>query len=285
MALERGLLLPSHVRTALPSLVAGVVGVVAFAACHANGRGQLPTTMRCAPGRIGKVTVEGAPRASLAPLTVLEGTLDEPARTGRIVQLATEGLRSAGHAEATLDVTRVDGCGTELLATVVLGPKYTIDRIAFETDPEDELAERTRLAVIEDGLGTVNTIGGTYIAYRLERALKELTRRYADAGWVGAKIAPPRAAYDGRGHVTITIPVRSGPRFTIGTIRAIGAGASARATVLDALGLREGAYYDRTTVRAGVERAQRVLDRRIQLRVQIATDRAEIDVDAIVEAP
>ncbi|CAN5913437.1 hypothetical protein BH11MYX3_BH11MYX3_42890 [soil metagenome] len=231
------------------------------------------------------MTVEGATRASLAPLTVLEGTLDEPARTERVVQLALEGLRAEGHARATLAVSRSEGCGVELHAVVALGPKYTIDRISFETDDEDQLSDRERLAVIEDGLGTVNTIGGTYIAYRLQRALAELKRRYADAGWVGATIAAPETVLDDRGHISISIPVRSGPRFTIGTIRAIGAGAEARATVLDALGLREGTYYDRASVRAGVERAQRVLDRKIQLRVQIAEDRSEIDVDAIVEAP
>ena len=161
-------------------------------------------------------------------------------------------------------------------------PKYRIARIAFETD--DEFPAAQRLAVLEDGLGSVNTVGGTYIAYRLHRALKQLKQRYADAGWVGVTIATPRVEL-ADGKVAITIPLTSGPRFTIGTIRAIGAGKEARATVLDALGLREGAYFDRSEVRAGIERAQRLLDRKIQLRVQVAPDRTEIDVDAIVEAP
>jgi outer membrane protein assembly factor BamA len=139
--------------------------------------------------------------------------------------------------------------------------------------------------VIEDGLGTVNTVGGTYIAYRLSRGLKALQKKYADAGWLDATVGTPHASEDGRGHVRLTIPVHAGTRFTIGTIRAIGAGADARAAVIDAMGLHEGAYYDRATVRAGVERAQRVLDRRIQLRVNVAPERSEIDVDAIVEAP
>jgi outer membrane protein assembly factor BamA len=268
-----------RVAPSLPLLAA------ALAACHAGGPGPRSLAPRCAPDRIGAVTVEGAPRAALAPLTVLEGTLDDPARTDRITELALEGLRAQGHAKATLTVTRSEGCGVELHAVAKLGPKFTIDKIAFETDADDELTDAQRLRVIEDGLGTVNTIGGTYIAYRLQRGLAELKKRYADAGWVGAVISAPRAVYDDRGNVTISIAVRSGPRFTIGTIRAIGAGASSRAIVLEAMGLREGAYYDRALVRAGVERAQRVLDRRIQLRVQVAPERTEIDVDAIVEAP
>ena len=261
------------------------VFLLGLAACHGHDAARPQIAGGCAANRIGAVVISGAPRSDLAPLTVLEGTLDEPARTDRITALALEGLRAQGHTKATLEVTRALGCGVELHAKVELGPTYKIARISFETETEDAFPAARRLAVIEDGLGTVNTIGGTYIAYRLNRALRELKKRYADAGWMGATIDAPHASFDGKGAVTLTIPVHSGPRFTIGTIRAIGAGAAARATVLDALGLREGAYYDRQVVRAGVERAQRVLDRRIQLRVQIAADRSEIDVDAIVEAP
>lgn len=260
--------------------------VLIAAGCHGRP-GPAPVATRCAADRIGAVVVDGAPRASLAPLTVLEGTLDDPARTGRVAQLALDGLRAQGHAKAELVVERADGaCGIELRAIATLGPKYTIATIAFDTgDDDDGLTEAQRLAVLEDGLGTVNTIGGTYIAYRLTRALKELKKRYVDAGWVDATIGTPRARFDGRGKVSLEIPVHAGPRFTLGTIRAIGAGAEARETVLDAMGLVEGTYYDRAVVRAGVERAQRVLDRKIQLRVNVAPERSEIDLDAIVEAP
>lgn len=264
-------------RATLPLLV--------VAGCH-GGPGPVRGAERCAEDRIGTVRVEGAARELLAPLTVLEGTLDDPARTERVARLALEGLRARGHARAALTVERGDGaCGIELRAIATLGPKYTIARIAFETDGDDGLTEAQRLAVLEDGLGTVNTIGGTYIAYRLTRALTELKKKYADAGWVDATIATPRVRFDGRGRVSLAIAIHAGPRFTLGTIRAIGAGAGNRETVLEAMGLVEGSYYDRAMVRAGVERAQRVLDRTIQLRVNVAPERSEIDVDAIVEAP
>ena len=277
--------LPSG-RTLGHGLGAAVVVLVVGAACHAPTTGLPPVAGSCAANRIGAVVVTGAPRRALAPLTVLEGTLDDPARTARIAELATEGLRAAGHARAMIDVTRAvgaGGCGIDLTAHVSPGPRFQIRAIEFQT--EDTFPAGERLAVIEDALGTVNTVGGTYIAYRLTRALPELRRRYVDAGWVGVEIGAPQAIYGARGDVEITVPIKSGPRFTIGTIRAIGAGAAARAQVLDALGLREGSYYDRSSVRAGVERAQRMLDRRINLRVQVAPDRTEIDVDAIVEAP
>ena len=55
--------------------------LTALAACHSGGIPQRSVALSCAPDRIGAVVVTGASRAELAPLTVLEGTLDDPART------------------------------------------------------------------------------------------------------------------------------------------------------------------------------------------------------------
>ena len=231
--------------------------------------------------RIGEVIIEGAPRSALAPLVVLEGTLDDRPRIQRIAKIAAEGLRARGFLEVTIAISREAGCGTDLVAEITLGPKFKIARIAFDTD--DEFPATTRLALIEDALGTVNTIGGIYVEDRLRRALRELRKRYVDAGWLDAKISPPRATLDDdAGAVTITVPIRSGPRFKIGTIRAVGGGKANR-EVISALGLREGEYYDKTLMRAGIARARKQLDRWIQVRVEVAEDRTEIDVEAIVE--
>jgi hypothetical protein len=54
--------------------------------------------------------------------------------------------------------------------------------------------------------------------------------------------------------------------------------------VIDALGVRPGDYYDRASIRSGIERARKQTDRWIDLHVEVSPDRAEIDVDAIVEA-
>ncbi len=224
--------------------------------------------------------IEGATRTAVAPLVVLEGTLDDRPRIERIAKIAAEGLRARGYLEATIAISRAVGCATDLVATVTLGPKFRIARISFDTD--DEFPAATRLALIEDALGTVNTIGGIYIEDRLRRALRELRKRYADAGWLDAKISAPRATFGDNGTVKVTVPIHSGPRFTIGTIRAIGGGKANR-EVIGALGLREGEYYDKTLMRSGIERARKQLDRWIQVRMEVVEDRNEIDVEAIVE--
>src|SRR5207237_2718373 len=127
------------------------------------------TTAPCWADRIGSVTVSGAPAAAVAQLAVLEGTLDEPARTDRIAQVALDALRGQGYSRATLAVTRTPGCFVDLHVAVTLGARYRIATIAFDT--EDGFPAGERLAVIEDALGTVNTVGGVYIEYRMQRGL------------------------------------------------------------------------------------------------------------------
>lgn len=224
--------------------------------------------------------VTGAPASAVPQLAVLEGTLDDPDRTGRIARSATDALRAQGYAGAAIDVVRRPGCRIALDVAVALGRRYRIARIAFDTD--DAFPGAERLAVIEDALGTVNTVGGVYIEYRMVRALVELERRYRDAGWLDARLGPARPTYDPAGTVTVRIPVTAGQRFRIGSVRAIGAGPLARETVLQSLGLHAGDYYDGPRVRSAIERARKKLARWVELRTRVADSRAEIDLEAIV---
>ena len=137
--------------------------------------------------------------------------------------------------------------------------------------------------MLEDALGTVNTIGGVYIAYRMQRALAELERRYRDAGWLEAQLGAPRPTYDPAGTVVIRIPVTAGRRFRIGSVRAVGVGPRARDAVLHSLGLHAGDYYDGPRIRGAIERARRRLARWVELRANVADGRPEIDLEAVVD--
>jgi outer membrane protein insertion porin family len=236
----------------------------------------------CSIMRVGQVHITGARRSEVPALAVLEGTIDDRSRTERIAAVATERLRAAGHTRAAIAITRTPSCFTDLHVAVTLGPKFKISEIAFETT--DEFPARERLAALEDALGTVNTVGGVYVEYRLQRALARLQERYRDAGWLEAKIAAPKVRYDERGSIAITVPVEAGPRFRIAAIRARGAGAKARAAVLDEIQIEPGAYYDGTAIRNGIERARRRLDRWVDLRTTISLDRGVIELEAVLEA-
>jgi outer membrane protein assembly factor BamA len=236
----------------------------------------------CSSHRVGQVAVTGAPASAVPQLAVLEGTIDDPERTERVARVAADGLRAQGYAGASIAVARRPGCRIDLAVTVTLGPRYRIARIRFDTD--DDFPPAERLAVLEDALGTVNTIGGVYIEYRMQRALVELQRRYRDAGWLEAELGAPRTTYDPAGTVAVRIPVRAGERFRIGSVRAVGAGARAREAVLQSLGLRAGDYYDGPRIRWAIERARRRLARWVELRTNVAGDRPEIDLEAVVEA-
>ena len=184
--------------------------ILALAACHPAGRAPTPAPLACRPDRLGAVLVTGAERTLVPSLTVLEGTADDPDRVQRTAAAALDALHARGYARATLEVTRA-GCG--LLVAVDLGTRYRIARIEFITD--DEFPPATRLATLEDALGTVNAIGGVYVADRLTRSLARLQQRYRDAGWPLAEVAAPIATFVGA-HISLRIPVRAGRRFNLG---------------------------------------------------------------------
>jgi outer membrane protein assembly factor BamA len=254
--------------------------LLVLAACHSAPR-RPEIAAPCDAGRIGRVAVTGAPRGVVPGLAVLEGTHDEPARTERIVQAATEALRWRGYPRARLAVTRATGCFVELRVAVALGPRFRIARIDFDTDDDFPAAER--LAAIEDALGTVNTVGGVHIDYRLRRALDGLERRYRDAGWLDARIGTPDASYSDGGRVELAIKIAAGKRYRIGVIRALGANAQTREAVLDELGVEAGAWYDGPALRRGIERARRKVARPVELRTRDTRD-GVIEVEAVLGA-
>jgi outer membrane protein assembly factor BamA len=259
-----------------------VLALIALAACRAAPRGHARVDLPCSSQRVGEVRVTGAAIRAVPQLAVLEGTLDDPERTDRVARVATDRLRAQGYADAAIAVARRVGCRVGLDVAVSLGRRYRIAQITFETD--DAFPRAERLAVLEDGLGTVNTVGGVYIEYRFKRALAELERRYRDAGWLEARLGAPRAAFEPDGTVAVRIPIDAGRRFRIGSVRAIGAGRHARDAVLQSLGLRAGDYYDGPRVRSAIERARHRIARWVELRTSIADDRPEIDLEAVVEA-
>ncbi|MFN0246568.1 MAG: POTRA domain-containing protein [Kofleriaceae bacterium] len=270
---------------------ASLVGLLACAPTEAPPRTPTPPTTQpaasatCAPHRIGKVGFHGADSAeataALAPLAVLEGTLDNPKRAERVASLATEALRTIGYPRAKIVLDRGAGCGVELEVRATLGPKFRIAKIQFVTD--DTFPARRRLALIESALGTVNTVGGVYVADRLDTALADLQKRYRDAGWARAEISTFAADYDdARGEVSLTIPIQSGRRYTIGRIRAINARGFA-GELFDALGVEEGEHFDKASLTAGLARARTRIDHRIRMRAVISDETGTIDIEAIVE--
>ena len=259
--------------------MAVIVGALA-GACTSATAAHAPIAAPCTPNRVGTVTVTGAPRSLVPGLAVLEGTLDARARTARPAAAATEQLRWRGYPHATIAITRRTGCFTDLHVAVKLGDAYRISRIEFVTD--DTFPAADRLAALEDGLGTVNTVGGVHIPYRLQRALAALQRRYRDAGWLDAWIDKPSVTY-ARGEIRIKILVDAGPRYRVGAIRATAASARARAVLLAELGAAAGGWYDESTILTRLDRARRKLERHVELRTSVARA-GLVELEAIVEA-
>jgi outer membrane protein assembly factor BamA len=259
-----------------------ILTAIALIGCQPAPQIAYPAVAQdCSPERIGRVSVHGASLSDVAPLAVLEGTFDDRDRTDRIAEVATELLHVRGYPNARIEIDRAQGCGVELDVAVGLGARYKIAQLGFQTD--DEFPEADRVEALEDALGTVNAVGGSYVEDRMLRALVTLERRYHESGWIDATVGKPVATYDnGRGSVSIVVPIEAGPRYRIGEIHAHGASRSTREAVVAALGLRNGDWYDATQLRTGIDRARKRLDRRIELRIEVGNDHSTIDIEARV---
>jgi len=245
--------------------------LLVLTACHGGIAPRPPVPAGCPEGRIGKVTIAGAPAAEVAPLAVLEGTLDDPARLARTVDVASDFLRARGYPHAQVEVERHAGCGVELAVTVDRGPRYRIADIELHSDAT--LPPGDARAALEDGLGAVNAVGGAYVEDRLARALGALVRRYRDAGWLDAAAEPPHPDWDEAAHtVSLAIQLHPGRRYRIGKL-------VARPQVIEALGLRGGEWFDAGALKSALDRARRRLARRLDVKLSVATERAAIDLE------
>lgn len=260
--------------------LACVLGLMVGGCRHPSA--LLPT--QCDPMRIGRVTIHGAGLAEVPGLAVLEGTIDDRVRTERIARLVANQLADRGYARALVAIRRIPSdCFGELAVDVTLGPKFSIASLDVIDNSDFPYSERT--AAFTDSLGTVNSPGGTYIAYRLTRALDNLAQRYRDAGWLDVVVGKPRVHYDDdAAAIAIEIPVTAGRRYRIAAIRARGAAADVRAVALAAIELQPGAWYDGPKIRIGIERARRRLARPIELHTSQASDRGEIELEAVIHS-
>jgi hypothetical protein len=254
---------------AFASLVAGGCISAASPPAAETPAAYPPLPRDCSPARIGKVTVIGATLADVAPLAVLEGTLDDPDRAARIAGVATELLQARGYPYAKLDIDRNVACGTEMTVTVHPGPRFKIAELEFDTD--DAFPANERAIAVEDALGTVNVVGGAYLPDRMTRALSALEHRYHEAGWIDAIVGAPQAHYDTlHNEITVRVSISAGPRYRIGRIVTSGGSRMDRAAVIDALGLRGGDWYNGPRVRIGINRARHSTDHHVELHYNIA---------------
>lgn len=189
----------------------GLVVIAGLLGCRPAVTPRVPGGAACRPDQIARVAIAGGTAADVPQLAVLEGTLDDAARTERVRLAAIDVLHTRGYPRAYVAVTRREGCGVELDVAVVPGPRFRIT--AIELAGGDEIAAATRLAAIEEALGTVNAVGGAYVEDRMVRALASLRQCYRAAGWVDAVIDAPVAAFDERrASVRVSITIRAGRR-------------------------------------------------------------------------
>jgi outer membrane protein assembly factor BamA len=246
--------------------------------CAACGSSPPPRrSVACAAERIGRVTVIGVAPEVVAPIAVLEGTLDDRERTARVVAHTEAMLRANGYARAAIAMTHDENCGVELAARVTLGPRYRIARI--ELDTPDEFPEAVRRTVLASELGGANAVGGSYRADHLKSAMTRLVTAYWDRGWVNAEAGEPRVTFDdARAEVVVHLPIKAGKRYRIREVRLRERDATGE-LVVATLGIHSGDWYETPRLRTAIERARRRVGKKVELWPAVLEDRGQVDLE------
>ena len=93
---------------------------------------------------------------------------------------------------------------------------------------------------------------GTYSEPIFMQDLRDVEKKYTDAGYLQVELAEPRVeiAEDG---LVVTVPVKEGPRFSVGKIGVEGDSNADIASLQEMLQLKEGAVFNRSALTTDVE--------------------------------
>jgi outer membrane protein assembly factor BamA len=146
----------------------------------------------------------------------LAGTPYEPVRVARMAKAAQDTLVADGYLDAKVAVKRAIGDGIGLCVVADRGPHVTIDRLVFpgrSAVPYAELVKQLR----GDKAG-INRPGGIFDYGLADEDRDRMLGLYYELGRINTKIDVPR--YERHGdHVTVEIPIRESPVFSLGAIR------------------------------------------------------------------
>lgn len=133
--------------------------------------------------------------------------------------------------------------------------------------------------------------GSQYNLEALKLELQEVERLYQDAGFLKARVGPPRVNYqntEGRGPgVAILIPVEEGPVYRLGRLSIEGAEVSDPETFIQMSPLRAGQTYNRSLVSQWLSQIKISYDEighiRFDARVQEHLNESDHTVDCVLE--
>ena len=133
--------------------------------------------------------------------------------------------------------------------------------------------------------------GNPYSPEALKFELQEVEKTYRDAGFLSAKVGPPRVSYrnaEGRGPgVAILIPIEEGPLYGLGRLSIEGAEVTNPETFIQMSPLRPGQTYNRSLVNEWLGKIKLSYDEighiRFDARVQEHVNESDHTVDCVLE--
>ena len=188
-----------------------------------------------------RVEITGATRTQLATLVVLEGTLHDQARLGRLTGGTQQWLRTHGYPRAVLAGESFPTCeGVVVRIDAKLGDHFTLSRIAVTGS-----AVPAPPLMFEHDLGKMNVVGGELDESAFTDDLETLVRRHRDIGYLDANLVPPVVHFDDQ-HRLVTADARIEPGVRFKVAITIQGGTPAQRALAEAVyGPLRGTWFDR----------------------------------------
>jgi len=137
------------------------------------------------------------------------------------------------------------------------GEKLKLRRIGFqgnEAFEDDELTEdfATRRWRFWSPVTSWFDKSGTYSEPVFLRDLRQVEKKYTDAGYLQVDVGEPQVEADEEG-LYVTVPIQEGPRFRVGEIRVVGDESVDLETLREKLELEQGEIFNRSHLTRDVE--------------------------------
>jgi outer membrane protein assembly factor BamA len=189
-------------------------GVVADATVELEGEGDVRFVV--APrSMIGKVTVLGGDRFMARRFRLLEGVAYEPTRLSRMAAQAQLAYVREGRIDAQVEaVSHVKHGRVDVCVVANPGPKVTIGAIEFPGRTMVSHADLVKAIASGDGY---NRVGGMYDEIAFQTDVLRMTDVYWGRGYAKVHFGDPKVERRGD-RMVITVPIREGEVFRIGTI-------------------------------------------------------------------
>lgn len=233
------------VRSDLSALVdTGLISQAAVFAEPLDSKHVVVTYVVVERALINAVRIEGGPSLSAEVRQQLEGKgfRDTLSQRNQRRELVRDFYDAQGFHDATIDFR---AAGTELIITIVEGPRFVVEAVRFEG------AKAVAVKELEKVVAT--KVGAPVLSDRLEVDVMKVVALYYDRGHVTVSVTPGQLPHGGKpGPTDIVFTIVEGPVFRVGVVSMKGVSLGAKA--LAGLETKKGAVFSRAVIQRDLQK-------------------------------